>query len=236
MIAGLAICLGMIRLGVWQLDRAAQVQAVLQKQQARAAAAEIDLVQLVNGVGGLTKTQQRYRRVSAVGQYAAAKSIFVDNQVTDGKVGYILLTPLKLANSDWWVLVDRGWLPVGESRKHLPVFKTASESVTISGRLALPISKPPLWSSDYPVATGNLWQYLPIDEYANQMQLKLLPLVLELAPNQNTELESSLVRERTKIDDRRVAKHNAYAFQWFAMAAAFFVACAILVLRGRGFM
>ena len=63
------------------------------------------------------------------------------------------------------------------------------------------------------------------------MQLKLLPLVLELAAVQSTETDKQFKRVRPEINDQWVAKHKGYAFQWLMMAIAFFVACCVLLLR-----
>jgi surfeit locus 1 family protein len=172
-----------------------------------------------------------FKQVFTNGQYAAQKSVFIDNKVVASRVGYKLLTPLKIEGTAWWILVDRGWLSVGESRATLPQFATDSELVRLSGRLNMPPAQPPLWNDRYPVAQGSVWQYLPISDYAQQMKLNLLPLVLELAPTQSSEIDQDLLRQWSAIDDQWVAKHQGYAFQWFAMAVAFFIACSVLVYR-----
>lgn len=232
-IAGLIICLAMIRLGYWQLGRAEEKQQTLEQVQQREQMASVDVRELVEPDGDFKADDHLYRRVSATGVYHADKTIFIDNQVQDSQVGYRLVTPLKLSDSKNYILVDRGWISVGESRASLPQFATAAGEVVLSGRLQRPAAKPPLWDEDYAVNSGHLWQYLPIADYARQMQLNFLPLVLELAPEEGSEIEPSLRRQWAKIDDQWVAKHRGYAFQWFAMSAAFFVACLVLLLRSR---
>ena len=235
---GLAICSTMIGLGYWQLSRADQKQAILDQVQQRAA---IDPVSLASILPKLSSTDSAssaikfeeltFKQVFANGQYAADKSVFIDNKVVASKVGYKLLTPFKIAGSNRWILVDRGWLSVGESRAKLPQFSTESEMVRLRGRLNMPPAQPPLWSDRYPVSQGSVWQYLPINDYAEQMKLNLLPLVLELAPIQSSEIDQKLLRQWSSIDDQWVAKHKGYAFQWLAMALAFFIACSVLIYR-----
>ncbi|MFT5608411.1 MAG: surfeit locus 1 family protein [Arenicella sp.] len=241
MLLGLAACLIMIGLGDWQLSRADLKQTILDRVQQRSAIEPVSLASILpqisaSGSEQFIRSQTDFKeltfmQVFADGQYAAEQSVFIDNKVVVSRVGYKLLTPFKIEGSAWWVLVDRGWLSVGESRATLPRFATDSEPVRLSGRLTLPPAQPPLWSDRYPVSQGSVWQYLPISDYAQQMKLNLLPLVLELAPTQSSEIDQDLIRQWSAIDDQWVAKHQGYAFQWFAMAFAFFIACSVLVYR-----
>ena len=70
-----------------------------------------------------------------------------------------------------------------------------------------------------------------MEEYASQMQLTLLPLVLELQPKQAGVDDTQFKIVRPEINDQWVAKHHGYAFQWLMMAIALFVASCILLLR-----
>jgi len=233
LIIAILICLSMLRLAVWQLDRAEQKQTILDQLQIRASAVPVDLNRLLSELEPLAAENDRFRNVVATGTFNAENSILVDNKVLAGQIGYELYTPLKLSDGDNWVLVDRGWIEAGETRQELPEFITGEGLLTLTGRLNLPPAQPPLWDDKYPVATGKVWQYLPINEYATQMRMNLLPLVLELAPDQEAEVESALQQRWSKIDDQWVAKHKGYAFQWFAMAAAFFIACLVLLIRSK---
>jgi len=237
-VLGLVVCLIMLRLGVWQLDRAEKKNVILKQQQAQALLPAIELQDLIKQFESTQQhskslRQQRFRSVTARGQYDIDKSIYIDNRVLDGNVGYNVLTPFHLTASDWWVMVDRGWLAVGESRAKLPTFKTQTSSLELAGNLNVAAVAPPLWDSDFSVSDGAVWQYLPLPEYAHQMQLKLLPLVLELSPEQPNEIEAQLIRKPIRIDGSAVAMHKGYAFQWFTMAIAFLIACIVLLFKTR---
>ncbi|MFT6710666.1 MAG: surfeit locus 1 family protein [Arenicella sp.] len=238
MLLGLAACFIMIGLGNWQLSRADQKQAILDQVQQRSAIAPVSLSSILpqpSTIGVTNKStnfkELSFKQIFANGRYAADQSVFIDNKVVASRVGYTLLTPFKIEGSEWWILVDRGWLSVGESRASLPQFATDSAMLRLTGRLNKPAAQPPLWSDRYPVSQGAVWQYLPISDYAQQMKLNLLPLVLELAPTQSSEIDQNLIRQWSAIDDQWVAKHQGYAFQWFAMALAFFIACSVLAYR-----
>lgn len=227
LIFAVVIILVMLRLAVWQLDRAEQKQATLDQVTDRANEAAVELVSLLKG---LDVDKDQYRNVTVTGRYLHKQSIYIDNQVVKGQVGYLVFTPLQFDESDRAVMVNRGWLPVGESRKKLPFIPSPTKLQVLEGRLNTPPAQPPLWNDDYSVFQDKVWAYLPLDEYAVQMQLKILPLVLELAPTLH-DSDSAFKVVRPVINDQWVAKHKGYAFQWLVMAIAFFITCCILLLR-----
>ncbi len=233
MIAAVIICLAMVRLGFWQLDRAEQKKVILQQSIKLSEQVPVDVENLLSQLESASTTQ-RFRQVTASGHYLPEESILIDNQVFNSKVGYALLTPFKLSDSGKIVLIDRGWLTVGESREQLPKFKSPVEQVLLAGRLNVPYAKPPIWNDKYPVSDGMVWQYLPIDQFRQQTGLDVAPLVLELAPNLLADSESPEAKINWQlIDDEWVFKHQAYALQWFSMAAAFFIACVIVLLKTK---
>lgn len=240
LILAVVIILIMLRLAVWQLDRAEQKQQTLDqvRQQAQLPSGRLLTLLKESDINDL-----KYRRVSISGKYVHEKSIYVDNQVVAGQVGYRVFTPFMLDDGQF-VMINRGWVSVGSSRASLPEFTTPDTHQVLHGRLNSAPAQPPLWNDDYPVAQGSVWAYLPLDEYASQMQLTLLPLVVELAPRQAGDAEAleagELVSSRDdaqfiiawqNIDDEWVAKHQGYAFQWLMMAVAFFIACLVLLVR-----
>lgn len=233
MLVAVIICLFMLRLGVWQLDRADQKQTILDAQIAQTQQATIPLSQLQSLLQTQLKQicEARFRPVSITGQYLADATIFIDNKVLNKKVGYQVFTPFQLSENKTTVMVNRGWVSVGESRDKLPPISTPSSKLTLKGRLNLPPQKPPLWDDKYPVAKGRVWQYLPITEFSNSSGLTLLPLVVELAPIQAS--DDSLIRQWQKLDDIWVGKHKAYAMQWFAMALALLIASLVLAVRSK---
>lgn len=228
LLLAVVVCLLMLRLGIWQLDRADQKQQILDQQQALLQQAPVALSELINSSD--TPILDRFTPVTITGEYLATP-LYVDNRVLDSQVGYQVFMPFKLSNLDQWVMVDRGWLPAGADRAVLPEFETPSGTLFLSGRLNRAPEKPPLWSDDYAVNQGAVWAYLPLEQVEAQLQIPLLAMVVELAPNSDASDEP--IRRWAKIDDQWVAKHHGYAFQWFAMAAAFLIAVVVLVIRSN---
>jgi surfeit locus 1 family protein len=157
MIFAVIICLAMVRLGFWQLDRAEQKRAILRQSIQLSEQAPVDLESLLPQLD-TALTTLRFRQVSALGHYLADESILIDNQVLNSQVGYALLTPFKLTSSAKVILVDRGWLSVGGSREKLPEFDTTTTELLLTGRLNYPYPKPPIWNDKYAVSDGMLWQ------------------------------------------------------------------------------
>lgn len=223
-VVAILMVLGMLRLGVWQLDRADQKRDIADQLEARSSQAATPLIELVQG----SKVESlRFRKVLLKGRYLQNKDFYVDNQVVNGQVGYQIFTPFQLEQSATLIMLARGWVSVGESRQKLPEVETPSGSMVLQGRLNAAPAQPPLWDDKYAVSEGDVWQYLPMLEVANVLPSKVFPLVVELAPGAGD--DPTLVRKWPEIDDQQVAKHLGYAFQWFAMAAAFFIACLVLL-------
>lgn len=230
LIVAVSVVLAMLRLGVWQLDRADSKSQILQQQRSKAAQLELNLNSLVDAFDGDAKALNglRFTPVIVTGRYLSMGTILVDNQVHQGKVGYQVYSPFQVIDSAAIILVNRGWVSVGESRQVQPTIDTPLTEQTLSGRLNYAHAKPPLWNDKYTVSQGSVWAYLPIPLYAKEFELKPLSLVLELAPDVSG---SQFKIAWAEIDDEWVAKHQGYAFQWFAMALAFFIACLVLLIK-----
>ena len=226
-VIALIMILAMLRLGVWQLDRAEQKQEIANQLALRASQPASE-IQAISEQG---PQAARFRSVSLTGHYLSDKTMLVDNQVVNGGVGYQVFTPFAVDGFDQLVLIARGWVSVGESREIIPEIFTNEQTQSLAGRLNNPPAEPPLWNDDYAVQNGQVWQYLPISQVSSVLDAKVFPLVVELAPEASDSAE--LVRKWPEIDDQWVAKHQGYAFQWFAMALAFFIACLVLLLKKR---
>lgn len=223
------IALSMLRLGFWQLDRADQKREILSNQlaQSKLSAIDIDSLFLSQVKSDQQIAELRFRNVFAEGEFLNQHTIFIENQVVDSKAGYKVLTPFQTKQG--LLLVDRGWMPVDFQVKGDLVVKSSEYLTNLSGRLNKPYAKPPLWDDSFPVNIGNRWQYVDMEQLSKQMGAELFPLMLELAPK--SELSTSLIVQWQEIDDLWVAKHSAYAFQWFSMSFVFFIACLVLAFK-----
>jgi surfeit locus 1 family protein len=115
----------LISLGRWQLRRADEKQALFDSF-----AAGTDAT-LPIGLG--TAHLRRYQHVEASGRYDQTRQILIDNMVNAGRAGYFVITPFALAGGGW-ILVNRGWVPLGASRAERPAIAVAGDTRRLRGR------------------------------------------------------------------------------------------------------
>src|SRR5690349_13530981 len=76
-----------------------------------------------------------FHRVIVTGEFVPNWPVFLDNRPQEGRSGFVLLMPFKIAGSNSFVLVARGWLPRNTAEHdRLPPFATPAGRVTIEGR------------------------------------------------------------------------------------------------------
>ena len=123
-------------LGLWQLDRARQKTAL---QAAILSRAELPAWDNAALLAQTDPSAGVYRPVRLQGQWIARHNVFLDNRQMDGRVGFFLVTPLRLSGSERVVLVQRGWVPRDfHDRARVPDVDTPAGEVTVQGRLAPP--------------------------------------------------------------------------------------------------
>src|SRR5215472_12931909 len=101
-----------IALGNWQRHRAAEKDALAAQFAAAAREPALELPSVDEEALAL-----RFRSVKATGEYDAKQQILIDNKVRAGRPGFDVVAPLKLEGSGRYVLVDRGWIAQGASRR-----------------------------------------------------------------------------------------------------------------------
>lgn len=157
-----------------------------------------------------------FHAISARGEYSAKHTVLLDNKVMRGNAGYQVLTPLRIAGGDTYVLVNRGWVAAGPRRDILPQVQTPAGTETVQGIAIVPSSR--ILELDEKTEEGIVWQNLVLARYAKWSGLKLQPVVLQ----QTSDAADGLVRHWDR-PDTGVDKHRGYAFQWYALAATILV-------------
>jgi surfeit locus 1 family protein len=211
-LAALVAALGAARLGWWQLSRAAEkvgLNEAIEKQAQRPA-----LQQAGELPADPAAAQALYHRgVSLRGRWSAEHTVYLDNRQMNGKPGFFVVTPLRLADGRA-VLVQRGWQPRDfVDRTRVAAVPTPADDVAVSGRLAPPPAR--LFEFDGE-PSGRIRQNLDLAAFSAETGLKLLPLsVLQTEPVQPAD---GLLREWPS-PLVGVDRHHGYAFQWFGLSA-----------------
>ncbi len=207
----LAVLTLLLGLGFWQLDRAEQKRVLQASFERGEAAGSVELQAEMAG-----QISARYRQVWAQGHYDAAHQYLLDNKVHAGRVGYQVLTPLRLDNTDAVVLVNRGWVPQGATRADLPEIPAPGEAVIIQGKLDFPPDR--VFALGEGEARHAGWpkviQWVEVELLREQLDANLLPMLVLLDAQQ----PDGFVREWTPVREFGPERHTGYAVTWFSCA------------------
>lgn len=201
----------MIKLGFWQYGKAQQKLALQAAYDARLKEPPVALPDSVADV-----EPWRYRHVKAKGEYDVRYQILLDNQVENEMAGYHVITPFKPKGSGAYVLVDRGWIPMGD-RRSLPRIETPQGLIDIRGAAWVPSTKfYELASPPENAGWQALWQNMDMKRYAKSVPFPVLPFVVRLDADSSA---GGFVRNWPKPAER-VETNIGYAWQWWGFSVA----------------
>jgi surfeit locus 1 family protein len=222
-LAALALAV-FVALGYWQLGRAREKQALFDAFMAGSQ-------DTVDATGLGFDELARYQHVRLRGSYDATRQILLDNMPSvSGQPGYRVLTPLERADGRGWVLVDRGWVPLGATREDLPDVAVGVHERAVSGILdVLPIPGLRVGPAASPGAAG--WP-----------RVLLFPTEADVEAALGVDVESRVILLDAGVVDGFERKwrpslgfgperHLGYAIQWFAFALASAILFIALNLR-----
>jgi surfeit locus 1 family protein len=115
----------LVSLGRWQLYKAAEKRVLFDSFAAG--------TQAIRPIDLKTPKVPRYSSVEAEGHYDDTRQILIDNMVNAERAGYFVITPFALQGGGW-VLVNRGWVPLGSSRAERPLIPVAADVRHLHGR------------------------------------------------------------------------------------------------------
>ena len=197
-------------LGQWQANKAECKQQLQQVYLQRAQGQPLVLA------AQALQAQDRYRKVYARGYYEPRYQILLDNQIHQGRVGYQVVTPLRLEGGDMHVLVYRGWVPANPDRRMLPAIETPSTLVEVSGIADLPSGRyVELENQGQGAEWQPVWQNLDMARYRKAVPFPIQTMAIRLAPDSHD--AGGYLRD-WPTPDLHIATNKGYAFQWYAMA------------------
>lgn len=197
-------------LGRWQLNRAAEKQTLQTEYEVKAKQPPENYRNINNSIETM-----RYKNIIVAGEFDSSAEIFLDNKFHLDKPGYHVITPLRMTDNRY-ILVNRGWVARETDYRIIPTVKIPQGSVTIEG-VAVPPSGKFLELSTQTVE-GKVWQNLVLSRYSEQTKLSVEPLVIQQRNDTGDGLQRVVERP-----DVGIAKHQGYAFQWFALSVGIFI-------------
>ena len=224
----LAVALGLVRLGFWQLQRHA---ARLQRNAPILARMVQPPVQLTGPVADPTGLD--YRQAIVAGTFDYGHEILLRTRSYRGRPGFNVLTPLRIAGSQVAVLVDRGWIPADQSAPTARAVFQGPATADVRG-LVRPSQRGPTGQPLADVPSGadqteaDAWSSVDIPRIQQQLPYKLLPFYIEQAPEPGAPALPAPVTDLV-LDEGR---HLGYAVQWFT-GAVMLLAGYVVVLGRR---
>ncbi len=213
----LALLALLIFLGLWQLDRAEEKRQLLKLNDKRSSTQ----ILLLTGETPDNPNKLRYREVQLSGTYDEEHQFLIDNQIVNGQPGYFVMTPLILSKSSHAVLVNRGWVPLKKDRSQLPeILLPEKTQVKIKGRIntfpsvGIELAGAEIPTPGWPAVVQIIDQEILLD----RLGYPLFSFQIELNPDENY----GFVRQWHEARILTPEKHQAYAFQWFALALTLF--------------
>jgi surfeit locus 1 family protein len=215
----------LISLGKWQLRRADEKRELFDSFSAGTdATRSIDLE---------TPRLRRYQHILAGGHYDQSRQILIDNMVNAGGAGYFVITPFALSGGGW-VLVNRGWVPLGASRAERPAIPVDADARMLRGRAdnmpspGIQMGTKAKLAPPYPVVAsfpsrGEIAQLLHESSWTNAADLVLLDPA-----------EPDGYVRNWSAPGLPPMRHVAYAVQWFALALTLLVIYVVTSLRRGG--
>ncbi len=198
-------------LGHWQLQRAAEKEAIATHYEQRQRQLPVPFAEIA------TFEDWAFLPVTLSGRFDREHQFLLDNRVHEGQVGYEVLAPLHLISGEW-VMINRGWIKAPPLRTQLPELPSLPEDEV---KLQAEVYVPP----------GQGYQLAGIESHAQQW-----PKVVTVFDSEflGKEIGSELFAYQLRLKGGEPgalitdwppinvspAKHRAYAVQWFAMAAA----------------
>lgn len=208
-------------LGNWQLKRKVEKQLLLDRFEQ---AEEMSLEQAV-------RSNAEFARVQAYGHYEPGWRLLLDNKIWQGQTGVHVLS-LFHSTQGIPVLVDRGWVAMNPDRRSLPEVNTPAGDIVISGMLSRPPEGGVRLGPDTEIRQlkgSVLLTYLDIQAVADAAGLDVAPQILKLDASDPSGFEDREWQPAVILP----AQHQAYAFQWFALAIAAVILIFTMGLRLR---
>ena len=200
-----------LRLGLWQLSRADQKQAIQASIERQSILPPLDSATLATSMPD-APVDLLHRRVQLQGRWLAGHTVFLDNRQMVGNPGFYVLTPLQLLPAGPTVVIQRGWVQRNfTDRSVLPAVDTPDGVVSVQGRIAPAPAK--LYEFDG-AQVGKIRQNLELTRFGTELGLPLATFTVM----QSDPLGDGLLRDWPAINSG-VEKHFGYAFQWFALCA-----------------
>ncbi len=202
------------RLGIWQLDRAAEKvdeQRILEMESSTNATAIEDIP-----AGHLhpANTELLNRHVALRGEYVNDRTVLLLAEFFEGMIGYGVVTPFRLASNNQLVMVSRGWTTGILPANTPPNLRPVEGYQEITAQIFVPPANARVIPSQIDASVWPLrMRSLELDVISEILDEPLFPFELRITADQ----PGTLVRHWPAVN-ADVNQNLSYAIQWFSLS------------------
>ncbi|WP_284974717.1 SURF1 family protein [Arthrobacter sp. efr-133-TYG-104] len=206
---------GCVLLGRWQMDRRAETLAEINRVVTNYSAAPVPFPQVKNQFTSLDP-EREWTQVELRGSYDVAGERVVRNRPLNGQPGYEVVVPFRLTTGEA-VVIDRGWLPIGNKTPGHPDTIPAPPSGQVTVVARLKASEPNL---DRGSVEGQLAS-IDLPTYASELQYPIATGAYgQLASETPSVHYMPAPFPKPETDE---GTHLSYSLQWFAFGVLMFI-------------
>jgi surfeit locus 1 family protein len=142
--------------------------------------------------------------------------IYLQNQAHQNQPGYRVVTPLRIANSESAVYIERGWISFSDLEEIDQINENFDQKQTIEGIIRNPESNDKLMESPQSDnGHSNLFLFVDINLLQSKIDYDLLPIYIQ-QEGENTQQKPIPQIAEIEISE---GPHFGYAIQWFFFAS-----------------
>lgn len=199
-----------IYLGIWQIHRYHYKQNLLSDFQSRLKMQPIALADVPH------YADPRFLQLRMQGYYLNDKTMLIQNRFHADQMGYEVLTPFKLSQSNQALLINRGWVSHAQAEQS-QLFTPIIGEQMVTGYLQIPAAHQFILGSNVlnPQQQPLIIQKIDFKQIGQITHLDLYPFVVRLNTNQT----HGFIRDWQPLNVSP-QRSLGYAVQWFAMALA----------------
>ncbi len=217
--------IGLVRLGLWQLDRAREKLDLHESYEAMQAQQPADIRHLPLAGIEYDARQLQSRLIRLDGRFMNDRTIYLIYQPYEEQLGYEVVTPFMTSDDTEIVMVSRGWSALQtyeELNEKLPIIEGET---TLMGQIFVPTPAMAARSSQLPstLRWPLVTRYLNIEEISQLFDLPVFPYIVRLGQGEPGVLIRHWPAVLVDMD-----RNFSYALQWFAMAIAVVIVSLVL--------
>lgn len=207
----------LLGLGTWQVYRLQWKTALIAEREAQLALPPVEIADVRN-IGDAAALG--FRRARARGVFLHDRELYLA-ATRAGKVGFDVITPLRLMADGGTLLVDRGWVPAALRAPEKRAAGQVAGPVTVAGVLRKAERKRWLVPDNDPAR--NTWFWRDLAAMAEAAGVDAPPVLLEAGPAPNP---GGWPKGRKPVVDLP-NNHLGYAITWYLLAIALAVVFAV---------